>query len=326
MAAFDAVWSRRRYPGALPEPVDRGARCLLAWRGGEPVARLSYRAARGLQGAPGRFGLVGHYEAWDAAAGVALLLEARARLARAGVARVVGPMNGSTWARYRLALPARRRDPRFDPPSFLTEPQNAPGYPGHFRAAGFREAARYESRIADALADAPAAAACPTGVTVRALDPAREARDLAAIFRLSRAAFAGNPYYAPLPFSRFRAGCAGLRPLIDPDLVRLAHDEAGCLVAFAVALPDVLSGGRRVVLKTLAVAPAARGRGLGRHLVAEVHRLARARGARAVIHALMHVGNASMRLSAGQAGQAGQVFRRYALYEWAPELPAGSAC
>ena len=48
----------------------------------------------------GACGLVGHYEAEDAAAGVALLREAQQLLVRAGVSRVVGPVNGSTWARY----------------------------------------------------------------------------------------------------------------------------------------------------------------------------------------------------------------------------------
>jgi GNAT superfamily N-acetyltransferase len=328
MAAFEAVRVRCGASGAV-EPVQPGARCLVAWRGDGPVARCSFQMVEGLHGAPGRSGLIGHYEAADADAGIALLRHAQIRLAAAGVERVLGPMNGSTWARYRLALPSVPGDPLFDPPVFMTEPQNSFDYPEQFTAAGFAMAARYESRIdVNAGAVRPGAAAlrdrlASRGIMVRPLCPDRYDDELEAIFMLSRAAFAGNRYYSPIEPTAFRAMYERLHPLIDPDLVRLAHDASGRLVGFLFAFPDPMSanGARltRVVAKTGATAPEARRFGIGMHLLDQVRELAWEKGYQAVIHALMHVDNASVKSSSRHESL---LFRRYALYEWKPQ-PAG---
>jgi len=64
-----------------------------------------------------------------------------------------------------------------------------------------------------------------------------------------------------------------------------------------------------VVVKTLAVAPEARGRGLGGALVRAVQEAARAKGYRSAIHALMHAENDSVKISR----HLGRPIRRYAL-------------
>jgi GNAT superfamily N-acetyltransferase len=312
--AFAAVRARVGYPLA-DEPVTAGARCLVAYLGAEPAARCSVAMAQGLHGAPGRTGMIGHYEATDRAAGVAILAEALRILP--GVDRVLGPINGSTWARYRLALPG-------DAPPFLSEPTNPPEYADDFAAAGFRVAAWYESaRVTDLTTPDPRAADAPErlrarGVTVRALRPDRFDEEMEALFALTLEAFAENLYYSPITLAEFRARYTPLRPLLDPELVRLAEDEQGRLLGYVFAFPDLLtmSGGRptRVVLKTLASARGARGLGLGTFLGDEIRRLAQERGYTEVIHALMHVQNASVGISRHTAG----VFRRYALYEWTP--------
>jgi len=321
-AAFDGV---RGLPDAAPEAVHAGATCMLAMRGDLPLARCTTSVASDLHGAPGRSGLIGHYEALDRSAGVALLERARTDLAAAGVARVLGPMNGSTWARYRLALPAEPGDAEFDPPCFLAEPRNPFEYPEHFEAAGLAVAARYESRLDDrpgdespdarALAERVAAA----GFRVRPLDPRHFDAELDALFDLSLEAFADNLYYTPLAREAFRAMYEPFRGRLDPDFVLLAHDAHGTLAAYQFAFPDPLSvrGGRptRIVVKTVATARAARGQGLANHMLDRLRALAHARGYAAVIHALMHVTNFSMKMSGRHQSR---VFRRYALYQWLP--------
>jgi ribosomal protein S18 acetylase RimI-like enzyme len=296
------------------------ARLRVALRGGVPVARVAVTAAEGLVGAPGRSGMLGHYAAEDDDAGVALLRGSASALADAGCVRVLGPMNGGTWGRYRLIVDAGAPG---DPP-FLSEPVHPPAYVDHFHGAGFREVAHYESAIVEALdAGDPRAAefaarATARGITVRPLDAARFDEELRAIHRLSLAAFAVNPFYAPIGFEAFRARYAPLRPLLDPGLILIADGPDGVPVGLVFAFPDPLSArdGRptRVVLKTLATAPEARGLGLGTLLTDEVRRIARERGFRAVIHALMHAGNASVAISRHSA----RVFRRYALFGWTP--------
>jgi GNAT superfamily N-acetyltransferase len=321
MADFAAIRESHPYP-TPEEPVPAGARCLLLRREGRPAARLAYTFAEDLHGAPGRTGLIGWYETtMDAAVGIAVLRAAVERLAAEGAVRVLGPVNGSTWGRYRLALPP---EPWGTPvePTFLSEPTNLPDYPRDFRQAGFRVAAEYESAIIedlsapDAKRDELAERIRARGVVIRPLDASRFDEELRALYELSVTAFAENLYYSPVGFDEFRARYQPLRPLLDPELVRLAEDADGRLLGFVFAFPDLLTvrDGRptRAVLKTLAAAPAARGLGLGTFLTDEVRRLAHEKGYASVIHALMQADNASVSISRHTA----RVFRRYALYEW----------
>jgi GNAT superfamily N-acetyltransferase len=333
MDDFAAVRSGIAHPAADDE-VSAGAGCLVAYDAGRPVARLAVQVAPELHGAPGPSGLVGWYEALAGEAGTALLVRAREALAERGAARVLGPMNGSTWKRYRLALPPEPGEPA--PTPFLTEPVNPPGYPAHFLAAGFRVAAEYESRASLRPAGTSAESASgdvplPSGVRIAPLDPARFDDALRDIFDLSAAAFAGNLYYTPIDFDEFAAAYQKIRPLLDPELVRLARGADGKLLAFVFAFPDPFDRvpdaafgsaggvqrprGPRVILKTLATAPEARGMGLGGRLSEDVHRIAFARRAPSVVHALMQVDNSSTRISGRLRGEP---FRRYALYGWTP--------
>jgi GNAT superfamily N-acetyltransferase len=320
IANFNAIRDRVGY--ATPdEPVPAGWRCMVAWPDRVPVARLSYGMVADLHGAPGITGLIGHYESVDPQSGTYLLRTAVQRLREAGSDRILGPINGSTWGRYRLALPPELGDGTPEPP-FLSEPWNPADYPLEFLAAGFRVAARYQSAIVEDLAaadprrDELAERVRARGATIRPLDLDRFDDELRGIFELSRTAFAENLYYSPMGFDEFRARYLPLRPLLDPEMVRLAEDADGRLLGFVFAFPDLLSappGGRptRVVLKTLASAPEARGMGLGTFLTDEVRRIAHEKGYRSVIHALMQADNESVRISRHSA----RVFRRYALYE-----------
>lgn len=324
MADFAAVREPIGYPGA-DEPVPPSARCLVARdEDGVPVARLSFSLAHDLHGAPGATGLIGHYESMDCGAAVAMLHHAVTELRERGAERILGPINGSTWGRYRVALPPAPGDGDPEPP-YLSEPTNPPEYPTHFQEAGFRVAATYESAIVEDLAepdprrDELAERVRARGAVIRPLDLDRFDDELRALYELSVGAFAENLYYSPIAFDEFRARYLPLRPLLEPELVRMAEDADGRLLGFVFAFPDLLTmqAGRptRAVLKTLATAPAARGLGLGAFLTDEVRRLAHEMGYASVIHALMQADNASVRISRHTA----RVFRRYALYEWVGE-------
>lgn len=313
--AFHAVDTAAAAPD-LPRP---DAEWGIAFIDERPVARLATYLRDDLAGAPGETGLIGHYAATDTDKAVELLRDATARLEGVGVRRVLGPMNGSTWARYRFAVP----DPASETsaPPFLGEPVNPPEYPAQFVAAGFREASRYESRITrDIAAVNPRAAAAEAtvharGVRVAPLELARFEDELRDLHELSLRSFADNLYYSPIGAEEFAAMYRPMRALLDPALVLLARDADASLIGYAFAYADPLSveGGRphRMIVKTLAVDPAWRSIGLGALLVERLHIAARSRGLSSVIHALMHVANNSMKISAHTA----QLFRRYALYE-----------
>lgn len=296
-------------------PFPAGARTVVALRDGEPVARAAFGVREGFVGADGVTGYIGWYAAAESGAGAAVLHWATAELQQAGATLVVAPLDGSTWYRYRVTLPAD--DVAQNEPPFLSEPRNPAEWVAQFADAGFSPLLEYETRLVRDPAPDPALGPRreelrERGVTIRPLALERYQEELAALHALSLTAFADNPFYLPLPPAEFDALYRPLRRLVDPALVLLAEDAAGELVGYVFAFDDPLApaGGPRVVLKTLAVRPDARGWGLGSILVDEIHSVASARGA-AVLHALMHVTNASRRISGKSESE---LFRRYVLF------------
>ncbi|MCC7003675.1 MAG: hypothetical protein IT357_16070 [Gemmatimonadaceae bacterium] len=304
------------------EPVEPSAECWLARRGAAVVAGLATYRRDDFRGVAGECGLIGHFGACDADAAVALLREAAATLVREGATRVIGPMNGSTWARYRFVSAASSPAEASEPP-YLSEPTNSLKYPEYFEAAGFVPIVEYESRIqrdltiVDPKAAPAVAKVADAGIRIEPLAIDRFVEVLGEIHALSLESFVDNPYYRPIDREEFLAMYTPMRPILDPDFVQLARDASGALVGFVFAFVDPLGAAHgapgRVVLKTLVTAPALRGLGLGALLVDRTRSLAVAKGHRAVIHALMHVSNVSKRMSERTASR----FRRYVLYEWA---------
>src|SRR5690606_7590152 len=113
------------------------------------------------------------------------------------------------------------------------------------------------------------------GGRIRPLDLSRFEEELEALYELSLHAFSAAPFYSPIAREDFARLYAGLRPLIDPPLVRLAEDRAGRLLGYVFAFPDAFAPPQhpRVVLKTLAAHRDARGLGLGGILVDDIHSL-----------------------------------------------------
>jgi len=317
-AAFDAL------SGPVVEPVPPGEMCLVVELADTPVARCSMMRAIGMHGTVGITGMIGHFEARDPVAATMMLGIARGMLNAHEAPRVLGPMNGTTWARYRLALPREADEQGFEPPVFAGEPTNPDEYPSYFTEAGAEIAARYESRI-DEDPNAPAADAAAVaarvrdaGFRVRPLDVTQFEAELATLYELSLASFADNLFYLPIDWPTFRDQYERLSGLLDPELVLIAEYE-GTPVAFQFAYMDPLctraNAPPRAIVKTVATAPEARGVGLASHMLDLLRERAAARGATSVIHALMHVANFSMKMSSRHKTR---LFRRYALYEWQP--------
>ena len=273
-----------------------------------------------------RVGAIGEIVASDAAALTALLGRACKRLAAQGCTLAIGPMDGTTWGRYRAVTGSP-----VAPPFFL-EPQNAPYLPACFEGAGFRIVARYVSAIEEPIACAPpprSAAlvrqAQERGIRTRALDTRDFHGELRRLHGFCLAAFRSSFLFTPIDADRFVEINAPLAPCIRPELARVAEED-GRIVALLFALPDALEALRgappcTVIVKTIATLPERRNEGLARLLADEVAANARALGFRRAIHALMHEANRSAAWSAKAAG----VFRRYALFARPLARPAAKS-
>jgi GNAT superfamily N-acetyltransferase len=276
------------------------ARCSCWWTG-----TPSY------QGTP--LGVIGHYAAADETSGRAILERACELLAGQRRTMAVGPMDGTTWRRYRFVVD------RGSEPPFVLEPDNPDEWPGYWMSAGFETLATYSSAIndrpgeIDPRTDRSVAGLTAAGIRVRTLDTAQTGRELERIFALSLIAFRDNFLYTPIGRDEFMAQYNAVLPYVRPELVLMA-DRGDDLVGYMFSIPDVLQRMRgaavdTVVLKTLAVHPSARGLGLGGALLDLAQRAARASGYRRTIHALFHDANPSGRIS----GRYARRMRRYAL-------------
>ena len=299
-APLDPATVSRQRPDAMLLLGD-AARCSLWWRHTAPYESH-------------RLGYVGHYAAGDARAAPELLGAACNRLAAEGCTLAVGPMDGSTWQRYRFVTE------RGSEPPFFLEPDNPDDYPAQWTDFGFTPLAEYSSAVnSDLSAQDPRLTATAQrvhdlGIAVHALDPEHFDEELRRVHALSLDSFGDNFLYTPLSEGDFLAQYVPLRPHLRPDLVLLA-ERRGELVGYLLGVPDLLRARRgepmnTVIFKTMAVHPDCGGLGLGSLLMARTHEAARKAGFTRAIHALMHEANRSGRIS----GHTARVFRRYTLY------------
>jgi GNAT superfamily N-acetyltransferase len=292
--APDAHWMLPDEGGALR------ARCSLWWKGTPSL--LGHRV-----------GLIGHYAARDANAGSLLLERACRELAGRGCSVAVGPMDGSTWKRYRFVTE------RGSEPAFFLEPDNPDDWPAHFLGLGFRPIAQYVSAVnCDLSREDPRVnqiidRLTALGVRIRPLDPRRGEDDLRRIYAVAAVSFRNNFLCTPIAEVEFLAQYRAILPAVRPELVLIAEHEDQP-VGFVFAVPDHNQAERghpidTVIVKTVAVLPERTRAGLGGWLLAVCQRTARALGYTRAIHALMHEQNASRNLSRHYA----RPMRRYTL-------------
>lgn len=285
------------------------ARCSLWWRSAPAHAKH-------------RVGLIGHYAAEDTLAET-LLRHACDRLRQMGCTLAVGPMDGSTFNRYRLVTE------HGDEPPFFLEPENPASWPAHFTGNGFSPLAQYYSALQEHLdATDPRIPDIERriqamGVRIRALDPASFERELRRVYPVVVASFAHSFLASPISEEAFVAQYRPLEPFLAPNLVQIAETDDRA-VGFLLVVPDWRQTQRgeqmdTAIVKTMAVLPDYQQQGLGILLSERAQVDARALGYTRAIHALMHEDNISRRISATYHGR---IIRRYTLYR--KELGAAS--
>ena len=309
-------------------------------QGGRAAARCAAFVNPRLRDGDDRpIGQIGFFEARDDERPARALLDgACAWLRERGAARIWGPINGSTYHPYRLAISG------FDgPPPYIFEPWNPPYYPRLFERAGFAPCATYFSSEASnretvEIFEPKVAAARAAGYTIERAPVADLERVLRTIHDLSVKIFAGNFGYSEIAYDEFRSLYEGIERFLEPGLVHFAYDAKGAPAGFGFGYPDFgdalralrgrlsIAARLRFVLarrfrrpaatvsKTFGVVAEARKASLGSALVCEVSRGATALGIDRSIHALLKDDNPSRIMSENLRGRR---FREYALYELA---------
>lgn len=256
-------------------------------------------------------GFIGHYAATSLRAGMELLALAEWELSRRGCNVVIGPVDGSTWKRYRLITETSGER------LFPLEPVNPLSWNQHFQQAGFRVVKTYGSSINKELdtkdPDGKTLKAKMTrqGVKLRSLNVENLSSDLEGIYSVTTDAMQNNFLFSPLDRASFLKEQMKLTALADPELVVVA-ERAGSVVGYLFAYPDQRTAAYqpRLIMKTIARDPDSKLKGLGRILYQEVHSRAYEKGFREAVHALYTRGNTANDIS----DMYGESIRSYAVY------------
>jgi len=304
--------ARRAVERSLGRETFRGAqRLFLALDGTRAVARVVARVSPQLRDDTGSpYGMLGFFEAEHDQEAVDLLLRAGTDWLRSrGARRVVGPMDGDTWHRYRVnAGPFAR-------PPFPLEPWNPPYYQELWEGAGFEVLESYSSKWIDDVSvllpklEAGVERSRSRGVRIRGLDRSRIADELATVHMLSTEIFREAFLYTPIAREEFLSLYAGIERFLDPDLVVFAEAAEGAPVGFVFAYADPTQS--VVHYKTIGVLERWRRSAVAAALSHHVYSNAIRKGLRSGNHALMRDDNRSQALDQDR----GEVFRRYLLYE-----------
>jgi predicted N-acetyltransferase YhbS len=281
---------------------------------GRPVARCSLWWSSPPPYKKERLGLIGHYAALNATAAEVLLEAACTELAGNGCSLAIGPMDGSTWRRYRLLTE------RGSEPAFFLEPDNPDDWPGHFVAAAFNPLAHYFSVLNAHLSERDprvpelGARAEEAGISIRPLRRDDFLAELRRLYQLSVRCFRRNFLYTRITEEDFIADYLPIEPFVVSEMVLVAERE-GEAIGILFAIPDYLQAQRddaidTAVVKTIAVHPEWTRIGLGNLLVDRCHQALVGLGYRRAIYALMHEDNASLHM----ASRFGSPIRRYTLF------------
>lgn len=296
----------------LARPEYRGAqRAFVASVDDVPAGRIVARLSPALKDDAGAtVGMLGFFECRDDAAVAGALFDASIPwLRERGAGRIVGPMDGDTWHRYRVNVGPYERAP------FPLEPWNPPWYRGLWERHDFAVLETYSSkwiddvsRLLPALEDGLARSGA-RGVRVRRLRPDKLRDELSLVHDLSSRIFADAFLYSPISREEFLSLYAGMERFLDPELVLFAESGAGAPVGFVFAYDDPVRPA--VHYKTIGVLSEWRRPGVAHALSHHVYSAALRRGRPQGNHALMRDDNRSQALDQGL----GETFRRYVLYE-----------
>ena len=295
---------RYRFP---EDPYPEDAMFFMAMRGSAPVARAAI-VPNPLM--PPETALLGFFEAKNEPEAVSLLFDAMSEYSdKLGKKRLIGPINGSTWQTYRVALPVGE--------PFFLDVVSQPYYQMLFEENGFATLADYFSSKSDLDADAfpkweeHHRLFTEQGFSIQTLNPAEAEAQLHEIYALSTVGFQNNFLYTPISEELFMKKYLPLLTNADPRFIYLLRDGDNRLAGYHFAIRNILCQNHlELVHKTIALSPELKGRGLGGYLMENCRRDAWHNGYCAVYHALMHIDNISAKFNMGRQRE----IRRYKLY------------
>ena len=264
-------------------------------------AGLSYKNYKTLQ--------VGFFEAENNYNAVKFLFDEIKKYAKNnGYDYLIGPINGSTWKKYRITLPSNNLP-------FLMDNYNKPYYAKLFEDYGFETISNYTSSITNNLNNDYSRLEKfekifeNKGIKIRKFNPEKFEEDIRKIYDVSVQSFVNNFLYTPIEFEIFYKMYEPVKNFLNPEWILIAEDENNSPLAFIFGFDNLFSREKKsLVVKTLAQVPDYKYKGIGSYLTELLHKKAYLAGYDNIIHALMHESNVSANILAGE------LYHEYKLY------------
>ncbi len=252
---------------------------------------------------------IAFFEAEDNIEAVKFLFDEIKKYAKEkGYNYLIGPINGSTWKKYRVTLPSAN-------PPFLLDNYNKPYYAKLFESCGFETIANYTSSISKNLdrdysrMEKFGKIFEKKGVKIRNFDPQNFDRDIHKIYEVSVKSFVNNFLYTPIGYDDFYKMYEPVKNFLNPEWILIAENEQDQPVAFLFGFDNLYERNKKsLVLKTLAKIPEHKYNGIGSYLIELLHYKANLNGYDNIIHALMHENNVSANILSGE------LYHEYKLY------------
>ena len=254
--------------------------------------------------------MLGFFEAENHFEAVKFLFDEVKKYAKTfGANSLIGPINGSTWKKYRITLPSEN-------PPFLMDNYNKPYYAEMFETYGFETIADYTSSINKNLdrdysgLEKFEKIFDEKEVRIREFDTNNFERDIRKIYEISVKSFVNNFLYTPISFEDFYKMYEPVKSFLNPEWILIAENEnTEEAIAFIFGFDNLFNRYEKsLVIKTLAQIPDYKYRGLGSYLTKLLHKKAFENRYKNVIHALMHESNISANILSGE------LYHEYKLY------------
>ena len=218
----------------------KSQKLYLVLEDGRPVGRVVSRInTKLLDEDHNQYGMIGFFEALDKPDAIkALLREAISGLNAQGAKKIIGPMEGDTWHRYRLNTGP------FDSPPFLMELYNPDYYPALWESSGFELFEKYYSKHVPDIGQAMKGLEknndklITEGYKLRHIDLHRFSEELELLYDLSCSIFKNNFLYTRISKEEFLGLYDGVKPLIESELIWFAQAPDGTNAGFIFAFPD----------------------------------------------------------------------------------------
>jgi len=279
---------------------------LLAKRGGAVVCKLCVYNNTYIRHRGEAVVLIGNVDCEDSQEVFDVLIDKVVEIgAKLRAKYIIGPINGSTWDNYRLAV--KSKEQRFS--GDIAQPLY---YNSLFANGGFSVMHSYYSSLSvvQKHLEIDTSSLESHGVSVRGVDKNRFEEELKALYPLCSAAFENNELFSPIDEQTFVNKYAAFKDYINPAYVQIAEDAHGVVGLFFCykGLADVMPA---IIIKTIARHPQRTYKGLVEVLASTVYNNALQDGITHIVHAFMHEDNKSLQWSARYGGEK---INEYAVY------------